>query len=64
MTTLDRQEPPPPDKWTLCSPQGHPLCCVCENFLTATYYKDPQLGRCCMECAPFVISADRLLNAQ
>jgi hypothetical protein len=33
MTTLARNQPPPPDDWK-CAPGGHPLCQVCEKPLT------------------------------
>ena len=50
MTTLSRNQPPPPDDWK-CSPGGHPLCQVCEKPLTRKWLKDAHLGPCCMECA-------------
>jgi hypothetical protein len=60
MTTLDRRQPPPPDDWKV-APGGHPLCQVCAKPLTTKWLKDPQLGPCCMECAPHVIDANELL---
>ena len=60
MTTLYRGQPPPPTSHKL-SPGGHPLCQVCEKPLTRNWLRDPQLGPCCMDCAPHVISADKLL---
>jgi hypothetical protein len=60
MTTLARNQPPPPDDWKVTA-RGAPLCQVCEKPLTVKWLKDPQLGPCCMECAPHVISADKLL---
>jgi hypothetical protein len=29
--------------------------------LTPKWLRDPQLGPCCMECAPHVINADKLM---
>jgi hypothetical protein len=43
------------------SPRAVPLCQVCEQPLTVKWYGDPQLGPCCMECAPHVINADKLI---
>ena len=60
MTTLARNQPPPPDGWKV-APGGHPLCQVCEKPLTRNWLRDPQLGRCCMECAPHVIAAEKAL---
>lgn len=60
MTTLDRRQPPPPDDWKV-APGGHPLCQVCDKPLTHKFLRDPQLGPCCIECAPHVIAADKLL---
>ena len=60
MTTLDRRQPPPPDDWKV-APGGHPLCQVCEKPLTRNWLRDPQLGPCCMECAPHVIVAEKAL---
>lgn len=60
MTTLDRRQPPPPEDWKCC-PGGHPLCQVCEKPLTRKFLNDPQLGPACLECAPHVIAADKLL---
>ena len=60
MTTLARNQPPPPDAWKATS-RGVPLCQVCEQPLTVKWYGDPQLGPCCMECAPQVINADKLI---
>jgi hypothetical protein len=60
MTTLDRRQPPPPEDWK-CAASGHPVCQVCEQPLSSRFLRDPQLGPCCMECAPHVISADKLL---
>jgi hypothetical protein len=60
MTTLFRGQAPPPDDWKV-APSGHPLCQVCEKPLTRNWLRDPQLGPCCMECAPHVIAADKAL---
>jgi hypothetical protein len=60
MTALDRRQPPPPDAWKATS-RGVPLCQVCEQPLTVKWYGDPQLGPCCMDCAPHVINADKLI---
>ena len=60
MTTLDRRQPPPPDDWKV-APGGHPLCQVCEKPLTRKWLKDVHLGPVCLECAPHVIAADKLL---
>jgi hypothetical protein len=59
MTTLARNQPPPPDDWKVTA-RGAPLCQVCEKPLTVKWLKDPQLGPCCMDVTPplyFVISA-------
>lgn len=61
MTTLDRRQPPPPEDYK-CAPGGRPLCQLCEKPLTPKHICDPQLGPCCLECAPHVISADKLLH--
>jgi hypothetical protein len=37
------------------------LCQVCEKPLTCNWLRDPQLGLCCMECAPHVIAAEKAL---
>ena len=60
MTTLDRRQPPPPEDWR-CAPSGHPVCQVCAKPLGNKFLRDPHLGPCCMECAPHVISADKLI---
>jgi hypothetical protein len=60
MTTLARNQPPPPDDWKVTA-RGAPLCQVCEKPLTVKWLKDPQLGPCCSDCAPHVIDADKLL---
>ena len=62
MTTLARGQAPPPDDWKV-APGGHPLCQVCGQPLTPKWLRDPQLGPCCIECAPFVVSADKLLHS-
>ena len=62
MTTIARNQPPPPDDWKV-APGGHPLCQVCGQPLTPKWLRDPQLGPCCIECAPFVVSADKLLRS-
>jgi hypothetical protein len=36
---------------------------VCEQPLTPKWLRDPQLGPCCLECAPFVVNADKLLRS-
>ena len=60
MTTLARGQAPPPHGWKV-APGGHPLCQVCEKPLTRNWLRDPQLGPCCMECAPHVIAAEKAL---
>ena len=60
MTTLFRGQAPPPTSHKL-SPGGHPVCQVCEKPLIHNWLRDPQLGPCCMECAPHVIAADKAL---
>jgi hypothetical protein len=60
MTTLACGQAPPPDDWKV-APGGHPLCQVCEKPLTRNWLRDPQLGPCCMECAPHVIAAEKAL---
>ena len=60
MTTLYRGQPPPPKNDKL-SPGGHPVCQVCAKPLGNKFLRDPQLGPCCMECAPHVIAAEKAL---
>jgi hypothetical protein len=48
MTTLARNQPPPPGDWKVTA-RGAPLCQVCEKPLTVKWLKDPQLGPCCMD---------------
>jgi hypothetical protein len=60
MTTLYRGQPPPPKNHKL-SPGGHPVCQVCAKPLGNKFLRDPQLGPCCMECAPHVIAAEKAL---
>jgi hypothetical protein len=60
MTTMSRNQPPPPGDWKVTA-RGAPLCQVCEKPLTVKWLKDPQLGPCCSDCAPHVIDADKLL---
>jgi hypothetical protein len=60
MTTLFRGQAPPPKNHKL-SPGGHPVCQVCEKPLTRNWLRDPQLGPCCMDCAPHVIAAEKAL---
>jgi hypothetical protein len=62
MTTLAPQaKPPPPDDWKV-APRRPPLVPSLREALHAVkWLRDPQLGPCCMECAPHVISADKLL---
>jgi hypothetical protein len=43
MTTLARNQPPPPGDWKVTA-RGAPLCQVCEKPLTVKWLKDPQLG--------------------
>jgi hypothetical protein len=61
MTTLARR-PSLHRRTTGRSPRAATRCArSASKPLTPKWLRDPQLGPCCMECAPHVINADKLM---